>query len=101
MVHTAKASAPRMNNNGANGQPCRILNLLQYDVKNAFLNRDLVEEVYMKLPPGYYKSEDLVVYKLKKSIYGLKQSPKAWFDKFSRSLRDMENKMFFFFLKKG
>ena len=63
--------------------------LLQYDVKNAFLNGDLEEEVYMKLPPGYYKSEDSVICKLKKSIYGLKQSPKAWFDKFSGSLRDM------------
>ena len=63
--------------------------LLQYDVKNAFLNGDLEKEVYMKLPPRYYKSEDSVVYKLKKSIYGLKQSPKAWFDKFSGSLRDM------------
>ena len=63
--------------------------LLKYDVKNAFLNGDLEEEVYMKLPPGYYKSEDSVVCKLKKSIYGLKQSPKAWFDKFLGSLRDM------------
>ena len=63
--------------------------LLQYDVKNVFLNGDLKEEVYMKLPPGYYKSEDSVICKLKKSIYGQKQSPKAWFDKFSGSLRDV------------
>ena len=43
----------------------------------------------MKLPPGYYKDEESTVCKLRKSIYGLKQSPRAWFDKFSRSLRDM------------
>ena len=58
-------------------------------MKNAFLNGDLEEEVYMKLPPRYYKSEDSVICKLKKSICGLKQFPKAWFDKFSGSLRDM------------
>ena len=58
-------------------------------MKNAFLNGDLEEEVYMKLPPRHYKSKDLAVCKLKKSIYGLKQSLKAWFDKFLGSLRDM------------
>jgi hypothetical protein len=47
------------------------------DVKNAFLNGVISEEVYVKQPPGF---KDLkhpeYVFKLKKSFYGLKQAPK-------------------------
>ena len=47
--------------------------LHQMDVKTAFLNGDLHEEVYMKQPDGFVSSSgDQLVYKLKKSIYGLK-----------------------------
>ena len=57
--------------------------LFQLDVKNAFLNRDLVEEVYMDIPSGF-KSNQIkgMVRKLKKSLYGLEQSPRASFDRF-------------------
>ena len=50
------------------------------DVKTAFLNGCLDEEVYVKQPPGYEVSghEDKV-YKLNKALYGLKQAPKAWY----------------------
>ncbi|CAL8156135.1 unnamed protein product [Prunus armeniaca] len=52
--------------------------LHQYDVKNVFLLGDLHEEVYMSLPLGYNTHNDAsVVSKLKKTLYGLKQSPRA------------------------
>ena len=58
------------------------------DVKNAFLNETLEKEVYMDLPPGSegsYGSKK--VCKLKKSLYGLKLSPRAWFDQFTKSIK--------------
>ncbi|XP_074337192.1 uncharacterized protein LOC141674382 [Apium graveolens] len=55
----------------------------QMDVKTAFLNGELDEEIYMKQPEGFvmpgYENK---VCKLKKSLYGLKQAPKDWHDKF-------------------
>ena len=55
------------------------LKLHQVDVTTAFLNGSLEEEVYMKQPEGFIEpgSENLVC-RLKKSIYGLKQSPRCW-----------------------
>ncbi|KAH9802383.1 hypothetical protein KPL71_001364 [Citrus sinensis] len=60
----------------------------QFDVKNAFLNGNLSEEIYMDLPPGCSGPERLnqKVCKLKKSLYGLKQSPRAWFGKFTNAM---------------
>lgn len=51
--------------------------LKQFDVKNAFLNGCLEEEVYMEPPPGIICRGK--VCKLKKALYGLKQSPRVWF----------------------
>ncbi|GJW76627.1 retrovirus-related pol polyprotein from transposon TNT 1-94 [Tanacetum coccineum] len=55
--------------------------LFQTDVKSAFLNGFINEEVYVAQPPGFidFKKPDHL-YKLKKALYGLKQAPKAWPD---------------------
>ena len=52
------------------------------DVKNAFLNGDLAKEVYM-CPPGDVDHPTGHGCLLRKSFYGLKQGPHAWFEKFS------------------
>uniref|UniRef100_A0A2N9GQS7 Uncharacterized protein n=1 Tax=Fagus sylvatica TaxID=28930 RepID=A0A2N9GQS7_FAGSY len=59
--------------------------LFQMDVKNAFLNGDLLEEVYMQPPPGYPDSQNQVC-RLRRALYGLKQAPRAWFAKFSSAV---------------
>ena len=63
------------------------MKLYQMDVKNAFLNGLIQEEIYVEQPPGF-ESETLPqhVLKLNKALYGLKQAPRAWYEKLSSLL---------------
>jgi hypothetical protein len=55
--------------------------LYQMDVKSAFLNGPIKEEVYVEQPPVFEYSEYANhVYKLPKALYGLKQAPRAWYE---------------------
>jgi hypothetical protein len=56
--------------------------LFQMDVKSAFLNGVIEEEVYVKQPPGFEsKLYPHRVYRWKRALYGLKQAPHAWYGK--------------------
>ncbi|GKF18523.1 retrovirus-related pol polyprotein from transposon TNT 1-94 [Tanacetum coccineum] len=59
----------------------------QMDMKNAFLNGNLREEVYVSQSDRFVNPDNPnYVYKLKKDLYGLKQSPRAWYDMLSSFL---------------
>ena len=58
------------------------MELVQMDVKTAFLHGDLHDDIYMQQPEGFaVKGKEKLVYKLKKSLYGLKQAPRQWYQK--------------------
>ena len=59
------------------------LELEQLDVKTAFLHGDLDDEIFMEQPEGYVQHrKGKLVCKFRKSLYGLKQSPRKWYKKF-------------------
>ena len=67
--------------------------LYQIDVKCAFFNGMLQEEVYVKQPKGFvdpHRPND--VYKLKRALYGLQQPPRAWYDRLTSYLMKNEFK---------
>ncbi|KPI92981.1 Copia protein [Papilio xuthus] len=57
------------------------------DVKTAFLNGKLQEEIYMKIPEGVTCNNSNFVCKLNKALYGLKQAARCWFETFEQSLK--------------
>jgi len=57
------------------------------DVKSAFLNGDLKEEVYMRQPPSF--AIPGAVYRLRKALYGIRQAPLAWNAKLDATLKEM------------
>ena len=64
------------------------------DVKTAFLNGDLDEEIYMEQPLGFIKKGmENKVCKLKRSIYGLKQSSRQWYLRFHRVITSYDFQM--------
>jgi len=66
------------------------LHVHQMDVVTAFLNGHLEEEIYMEQPEGYIKpGQEHLVCKLKRSIYGLKQSPRCWSKAFTKFMKDI------------
>lgn len=60
------------------------------DVKTAFLNENLKEEIYMRIPEGVINEEGAKdkVFRLNKSLYGLKQAARCWFDGFDAVIRN-------------
>ena len=80
--------------------------LYQMDVKSVFLNGDLKEEVFVKQPPRFEDAElPDHVFKLNKAIYGLKQVPRAWYERLSTFLlkngfKKRENIQYLLLIKK-
>jgi Reverse transcriptase (RNA-dependent DNA polymerase) len=64
--------------------------LHQLNVNNVFLHGDLLEEVYINIPPGFgtYQITNKVC-RLRKSLYGLKQFPQSWFNMFKKAMVGM------------
>ena len=64
--------------------------LFQMDVKSAFLNGIINEEVFVEQPPHFENDKNPNhVYKLRKALYGLKQAPRAWYDRLKNFLLDL------------
>ena len=60
----------------------------QMDVKTAFLNGNLKEEIYIMQPEGFIaKNQEHMVYKMTRSIYGLKQASRSWNIKFVQAIK--------------
>ena len=65
--------------------------LHQFDIKNTFLNGDLEEEVHMDIPTELETTSNFnKVCKLRKSLYDLKKSPRAWFERFTKAVKRYE-----------
>lgn len=68
------------------------LQIYHWDVRAAFLQGNLKDEIYMEQPEGSLKRQKKIVCLLKKSIYGLKQAAKVWNDEINQVLKNLELK---------
>ena len=63
------------------------LHVHQMDVKSAFLNGYLEEEIFVEQPQGFVvQGQEEKVYRLKKALYGLKQAPRSWYSRIDAHL---------------
>ena len=64
--------------------------MYQMDVKTAFLNNNIKQEVFVEQPEGFVlHSRESHVCRLKKALYGLKQAPKVWYERINGFLKDL------------
>lgn len=63
------------------------LEMIQYDVVNAFVHAPIDKDVFMRMPPGYGKKRTILI--LNKALYGLRISPLLWQKEFTRTLADL------------
>jgi hypothetical protein len=64
------------------------------DIKAFFLNVELEDNVFIRLPPNVERGGDGAVYKLKKAVFGLKQAPRAWCNKLNEHLAGLGYKQY-------
>ena len=79
-------------------------NLHHLDVKSAFLNGVIKEDLYVMQPEGFEKKgKESHVLKLTKALYGLKQAPRVWNSKLNKTMEDLgfkrSNLMLLYFIK--
>ena len=68
--------------------------LCHYDIQNAFLNGELEKEIYIQINPRCENAANRNrVCRLKQALYGLKQSPRAWFGKFTKIMKLLGHKL--------
>ncbi|GJT94717.1 retrovirus-related pol polyprotein from transposon TNT 1-94 [Tanacetum coccineum] len=88
LVHFARIEAIRI---FIANDATKNMTIYQMDVKMAFLNGELHEEVYVSQPDGFVDlDKPNHVYRLKKALYGLRQAPRTWYDMLSNFLLSQE-----------
>jgi hypothetical protein len=65
------------------------LDVIQLDAINAFVNADLDEDIYLSCPQGYKEKGRDICLKLRKALYGLRKSPKLWYNSLSSTLKKL------------